>query len=157
MPLRVDATQFNDAVDAFRAWSRWPGRDEARLRILVEGNGVRTTLLYADTGSVPEVQEHPYPVERMWIDISGYVLEVFVDIDDGLLNIEAIDDTSTLITCNQEPLIHLVQQNQQPALASIVIGLEQIPPLSQPDIVTQMAFVDVNDCSGIEVFQNLEH
>ena len=143
MPLRVDATQFNDAVDAFRAWSRWPGRDEARLRILVEGNGVRTTLLYADTGSVPEVQEHPYPVERMWIDISGYVLEVFVNIEDGLLNIEAIDDTSALITAIK-PLIHLVQQNQQPALASIVIGLEQ--PFKPADIVTQMAFVDVNDC-----------
>ena len=105
MPLRVDAIQFNDAVDAFELGPDGLDATKARLRILVEGNGVRTTLLYADTGSVPEVQEH-YPVERMWIDISGYVLEVFVNIEDGLLNIEAIDDTSALITCNQEPLIH---------------------------------------------------
>ena len=156
MPLRIDTTHLNEVVDSFRSWSRWPGRDEAKLRMLVEGNGVRTTLLYADTGAVPEVEEHPHSVERMWIDISGYVLEIFVDIEDGLLNIESIDETSALITHNQQPFIHLVQQNEQPALASIVIGLECIPRLSQAEIVTQMAFVDVNDCSGIEAFQNLE-
>ena len=70
MSLKVNKTDFSKTVDAFRAWSRWPGRDEARLRLIVEGGGIKTTILYADTGEVPETMEHPHKVERMWVDIS---------------------------------------------------------------------------------------
>ena len=156
MPVSFNTDNFTGAVDAFRAWSRWPGRDEERLRILVEGERIKTTLLYADTGKVPSTTEHNKTVERMWVDISGYVVEISINFESGVLDIVAIDDTSALITLNEKPLIHLVQGSAQSSLAEVVIGLDSIPKLEHPEKVKQMTLVDVNEIEGIERFSQIE-
>jgi len=156
MTIRLRADGVGSAAAAFQAWARWPGRDEERLRLYVEGDE-RTLLLSADTGVAPAASVHQGPSSHVLVDVSGYVIRTPCPIGSGVVDIVALGERSAVITVDQEPRVLLVQDEELEAIAPAVIGLGGVPQLRRSSTVRWLAVVDVDSIVGIHAYSALSH